>query len=84
MVIWDSSQWLGKNTVRSTGGGKKLKENPDRCTCHRDVIEIILKMALNTIQNFKQYTNKLKSVRMIVNNLSIGRFKVNLLVSLTS
>ena len=38
MVMWESSQWLGKNTVRSTGL-KEFQESMDRCTGRRDTVE---------------------------------------------
>ena len=50
MVMWERSQWLWKNIVWSTGY-KELLENIDRCTGHRDITEILLKMGLNTIQS---------------------------------
>ena len=50
MVLWESSQWLGKNILRSTGL-KKLQESMDRCIGLRDITEILLKTALNAIQS---------------------------------
>ena len=47
MVMWESSQWLGKNIVRSTG----FKNSMDRCTGHSNMTEILLKAALITIQS---------------------------------
>ena len=49
MVMWESSQWRGKNIVWSTGE-KELHESLDRCTGRRDITEILLKTAVNTIQ----------------------------------
>ena len=51
MVMWESSQWLGKNIVRSTYWFKKLQESMDGCTGRRDITEILLKTVLNTIQS---------------------------------
>ena len=31
---------------------KRIQESMDRCTGHRDITEILLKMALNTIHSF--------------------------------
>ena len=50
MVMWESSQLLGKNIVWSTGQKKSIKRM-SRCTGHRDITEIVLKKALNTIQS---------------------------------
>ena len=33
---------------------KELQESMDRCTCRRDITEILLKMALNTVQSINQ------------------------------
>ena len=49
IVMWESSQWLGKNIVWSTG--KELQESMDRYTDRRDITEILLKTALNIIQS---------------------------------
>ena len=37
---------------------KELQESMDRCTGPCDIIEILLKMALNTIQSINQLTNQ--------------------------
>ena len=34
---------------------KELQESIDRCTGHRDITEILLKMALNTIQSINPF-----------------------------
>ena len=47
-VIWESSQWLGKNVVCQL---KKFQVSIDRCTGRRDITEILLKTALNTVQS---------------------------------
>ena len=50
MVTWESSQWLGKNFVRSAG--KNIQESMDRCIGRHDMTEILLKTVLNIIQSF--------------------------------
>ena len=47
IVMWECTQWLGKNIMRL----KKLQESMDRCTGCRDITEMLLKMALNTAQS---------------------------------
>ena len=49
MVMWESNQRLGKNSVQSTGY-LKIQESVGSCTGRRDITEIYLKTALNTIQ----------------------------------
>ena len=51
MVMWESSQWLGKNIEYWL---KELQESMDRCTGHCYISEILLKTALNTIQAVNQ------------------------------
>ena len=49
MAMLESSQWLGKNIVRSTMYlEKKFEKRMDRCTGHHDMTEMMLKTALNT------------------------------------
>ena len=57
MTAWESSQWLGKNIVRSTGQ-KELQESMDRRTGRRDINEILLKTALNIIHSINQSINQ--------------------------
>ena len=45
IVMWESSQWLGKSTVRSTGKNVPQK-CMDRCPGLRNITEITLKTAL--------------------------------------
>ena len=51
IVMWESSQWLGKNIVRL----RELQESMDRCTGRRDVTEILLKTALNIIHSVSPF-----------------------------
>ena len=44
VVMLEISQWVGKSWL------KELQENMDRCTGRRDITEITLKTAFNTIQ----------------------------------
>ena len=39
------SQWIGNNITEITHN-KKLQESMDRCSCHSDITEIILKTAI--------------------------------------
>ena len=52
MVLWESSQWLVKNIVRS----KEFQESMDTCRCtdRHDITEILLNTTLNTIQSINQ------------------------------
>ena len=50
MVVWESSQWCGKNFVPSTGKKNYLQESMNRCTGRRDIPEIILKTVLTLSQ----------------------------------
>ena len=55
--------WLGKNILQDTG--KRTRKSIYRCTCHQGVTEIMLKIALNTIQSilvfvFRQMLQSLK------------------------
>ena len=52
MVMWESSQWLEKKCAEYWR--KRLKENMDRYIGRRDISEIMLKTALNTINSFNQ------------------------------
>ena len=55
MVMWESSQWLGKNIVAEYWL-KEIQESRGRCTGRRDITEILLKTALNTIQSINYYS----------------------------
>ena len=48
MVTWESSKWLGKDIVQSTG--KKICESMDWCTDRRKITEIVWKTTLFTVQ----------------------------------
>ena len=52
MIMWKSSQWLGKNIIHSIGF-LELQESMDRCIGPHDRTEILLKAALNTIQSIQ-------------------------------
>ena len=52
-VMCKSSQWLGKNIVRSPGVGED-QERVDRYIGRNDIAEISLKAALNCIQSIKR------------------------------
>ena len=49
MVMWESSQWPGKNIKQST------QERMNRCTGSFNIIKILLKIALNTKTEVKLY-----------------------------
>ena len=51
MLMWESSQLLGRNIVWRTD---KKNSNMDRCIGSRDITEILLKTALNTMQSISQ------------------------------
>ena len=53
-TISGSSQWLGKNIVPSHWL-KELQQNMGWCTGRRDITEILLKTALNTIQSISYF-----------------------------
>ena len=53
IVMWESSQWLGKILYWL----KELQESKDGCTDHSDITEILLKTAFNTIHSINQSTN---------------------------
>ena len=54
----ESRMWLGKNIVRSTGK-KEFRENMDRCTGRRNITEITMQTALNSIQSIKNSVSAL-------------------------
>ena len=58
IVKWESSQWLRKNIERSTDEKEFQEESMDKCTGFHVIIEILLKMALNTIRSINQSTNQ--------------------------
>ena len=53
MVMWESSQWLGKNIVQSTCKNNSRKAWVGCTGCH-DVTEITFKKVINTIQSINQ------------------------------
>ena len=53
--MWESSQQLRKNIVRSTSEKKKIQESMDWCSGRYEITEM-LKTALNTIQSIKKTT----------------------------
>ena len=53
MAKWESSQCLGAE-YSVEYWLKELQESMDRCTGLRDITEILLKTALNTIQSIKK------------------------------
>ena len=59
MVMWESSQWLGNYLL------KELQESMDRYIGRRDLIEILLKTVLNTIQS-------INSVFISLMNIIVG------------
>ena len=53
--MWESSQWLRKNIVRSTGHKNSRKQRIGAVTSHRcDISEVMLEMTLNIAQSVKQ------------------------------
>ena len=54
-VMYESSQWLGKNIVWITGKRDSRKACMGRCTGCTNMIEILLKMALNNMQSIYQF-----------------------------
>ena len=51
VVMWESSEWLGRNIVQRTECLKELQESMNMCTGCRDITEILLKTVFNTIQS---------------------------------
>ena len=51
-VMWENSQWVGENILL-----KELQESMDTCTGFCIITEILLKMALNTIQSINHTIN---------------------------
>ena len=51
IVKWESSQW---KEYCADYWLKELQESMDRYTGHRDITEVLLKTALNTIQSINQ------------------------------
>ena len=78
MVIWESSRWLGNDIVRSTSL-KELQESMDRRT-GRDMIEIMLNTALNTMKSINQ---TLETTKKLDSNDGIGLCDYRHLVQLT-
>ena len=48
MVMWEGNAACGLERILC--GVQELQKSMDRCTGHRDITEILLKTALNTIQ----------------------------------
>ena len=48
---------------------KELQESTDRCTGRRDITEILLKTALNTIQSINRWTKRIQIVLQEMCNL---------------
>ena len=61
MVMWESSEWLGKNIVTSTGNSLEIDKTMDRCIGRRDITEIMLKTVALQILGRKIYKNIKKS-----------------------
>ena len=61
LSVFFNDDYVGKQPVASKEYCaeywlKELQESMDRCTGHRDMTEILLKMALNTIQSINQFS----------------------------
>ena len=65
MVMWESSQWLGKNIVLCWVRLKEPQESIDRCTGRRNIIEILLETTLNTAQSIFSRSSFLAQLRII-------------------
>ena len=78
MVVWQGSQWLGKNDCAEYWL-KEIKESMDRCTGCLDKTKITLKTALNTIQSINQsYTTpKEKAFGKDVGTILVTRIPIS-------
>ena len=62
MVMWESSQWLAKNTVCSTFK-KQLHQSMDRCPSHKDINSVENSVKHHTIS---QPITKGKKIWLVV------------------